>query len=54
MLNKLEKNEIQELVFSELYTKAQAIIRSLAISGVIGKVMSSIELADLLYVAYNV
>lgn len=48
-----DKNEIQELVFSELYTKAQAIIRSLAISGVIGKVMSSIELADLLYVAYN-
>ena len=49
----LAKEEIRELAFSELYTRAQAIIRALAVSGVNGKVMSSTELADLLYVAYN-
>lgn len=49
----LSKEEIRELAFSELYTRAQAIIRALSVSGVIGKVMSSTELADLLYVAYN-
>ena len=49
----LSKEEIRELAFSELYTRAQAIIRALSVSGVMGKVMSSTELADLLYVAYN-
>ena len=49
----LAKEEIRELAFSELYTRAQAIIRALAVSGVNGKVMSSTGLADLLYVAYN-
>lgn len=49
----LAKEEIREMAFSELYTRAQAVIRALGVSGVIGKVMSSTELADLLYVAYN-
>lgn len=49
----LDKSEMKELAFSDLYTKAQAIIRALAVTGVMGKVMSSVELADLLYVAYN-
>ena len=49
----LSKEEIRELAFSELYTRAQAIIIALSVSGVMGKVMSSTELADLLYVAYN-
>ena len=48
-----DKEELKELAFSELYTKAQALIRALSISGVVGKIMSSIELIDLLYVAYN-
>ena len=48
-----DKNEIKELAFSELYTRAQAIIRTLGVSGVIGRVLASTELADLLYVAYN-
>lgn len=48
-----DKDEIRELAFSELYTRAQAIIRTLSVSGVIGKVLSSTELVDLLYVAYN-
>lgn len=47
------KEEIRELAFSELYTQAQSIIRALSISGVMGKVMSSTELVDLLYFAYN-
>ena len=49
----MDKEEISERAFSELYTRAQAIIATLAVSGVAGKVMSSVELADLLYVAYN-
>lgn len=49
----LDKEELKELAFSELYTKAQSIIRTLSISGVMGNIMTSTELADLLYVAYN-
>lgn len=48
-----DKEEIKEMAFSELYTKAQAIIRALSISGVVGRIMSSTDLVDLLYVAYN-
>ena len=48
-----DKDEIRELAFSELYTRAQAIIRTLSVSGVAGRVLSSTELADLLYFAYN-
>ena len=47
------KNELREIAFSELYTRAQSIIRTLSACGVLGKVMSSTELVDLLYVAYN-
>ncbi len=47
------QEEIREMAFSELYTKAQSIIRTLSMCGVIGKVMTSTELVDLLYVAYN-
>lgn len=51
--NDFDKEEIKEFAFSELYTRAQAIIRALSASGVIGKVMTSTELVDLLYFAYN-
>ena len=47
------KEEIRSLAFSELYTRAQGIIRSIASCGVIGNIMSSYDLMDLLYVAYN-
>lgn len=47
------KEELREIAFSELYTRAQSIIRTLSACGVLGKVMSSTELVDLLYVAYN-
>ena len=48
-----DQEEIREMAFSELYTKAQSIIRTLSACGVAGKVMTSTELVDLLYVAYN-
>ena len=47
------KEEIDNIAFSELYTRAQTLIRALSASGVTGKVMNSEELAELLYVAYN-
>ncbi len=47
------KDEIQAMAFSELYTRAQSIIRTLSACSVNGKILNSIELAELLYVAYN-
>ena len=51
--NNFDKKEITNLAFSELYTRAQSIIRTLSVCGVNGKVLNSDALADLLYVAYN-
>ena len=48
-----DKTELKNLAFSELYTRCQAIITSLSSSGVIGKILGSNSLADLLYMAYN-
>ena len=48
-----DKQEIRNLAFSELYTRAQSIIRTLAVCGVNGRVLDSNQLVDLLYVAYN-
>ena len=47
------EDEIRNLAFSELYTKAQSIISSLYVCGIKGKVLDSVELIELLYVAYN-
>ena len=47
------KEELRNMAFSELYTKAQAIIRTLSACSVMGKVLNSNELVELLYVAYN-
>lgn len=49
----MEKYEIQDAAFSELYTKAQSIIRTLYSCSVSSRVLSSNEIAELLYVAYN-
>lgn len=49
----MEKYELQEAAFSELYTKAQAIIRTLYSCSVTTKILDSEEIAELLYVAYN-
>ena len=51
--NNFDKEEIKNLAFSELYTRAQSIIRTLSVCEVNGRVLSSLELVDLLYVAYN-
>lgn len=48
-----DKEEIANLAFSELYTKAQSIVSSLSVCGIKGKILNSTELAELLYVAYN-
>lgn len=47
------KDEIANITFSDLYTKAQTIINSLGVCGVTGKILDTVELAELLYVAYN-
>ena len=48
-----DKEEILNIAFSELYTKAQTIISSLSVCGINGKILDSVQLAELLYVAYN-
>lgn len=47
------KDEINNMAFSELYTKAQSIISALSVCNVNGKILDSNELAKLLYIAYN-
>lgn len=45
--------ELKNMAFSELYTKSQSIIRTLSSCSINGKILSSNELVELLYVAYN-
>ena len=45
--------ELNDLVFSELFTRTQTILNALTSSEIAGKVLNSEELAELLYVAYN-
>lgn len=52
-LSNLDKEETKNLVFSELYTRAQSIISSIAGCSVRAKILKSNELVDLLYMAYN-
>ena len=49
----LDKEEIKGMAFSELYTRSQAIARALSSTGVTGKILTSVDLVDFLYVAYN-
>lgn len=51
--NNFDKIEVRGMAFSELYTRCQSIINTLSVCGVNGKILTSNELADLLYVAYN-
>lgn len=48
-----DKEEIKNLAFSELYTKAQSIISALFVCGINSKILDSTQLMELLYVAYN-
>ena len=50
---KYDKEEVKNIAFSELYTKAQSIIRTLSATTVVGKILDSNELVELLYMAYN-
>lgn len=52
-VSKYSKEEINDIAFTELYTRAQSLIRALSSAEVSGKVLDSEELAELLYVAYN-
>ena len=47
------KEEIQSMVFSELYTRARAVINTLFSCQVQGKILNSMELIELLYQSYN-
>lgn len=51
--NQYDQSEIRNIAFSELYTKAQSIIRALLSCSVNARVLNSDELTDLLYVVYN-
>lgn len=51
--NNFSKDEISNIAFSELYTKAQSIISSLSVCGINSKILDSTEISELLYVAYN-
>lgn len=51
--NDLDKAEIKNLAFSEVYTRAQSIIGSISSCGVRGKILKTNELIELLYMAYN-
>lgn len=52
-ISNYSKEEIDNMCFSELYTRCQTILHALAPSEVTGKILDSEELAELLYVAYN-
>lgn len=45
--------EISNIAFSELYTRAQSTISLISVCGISSKILDSVELADLLYSAYN-
>lgn len=47
------KEEVDSMCFAELYTRSQALMRSLGTSSVNSRVLNSEELAELLYIAYN-
>ena len=51
--NKYDKLEQRNYAFSELYTRSQAVIRTLSACGINSKVLDSNELVELLYIAYN-
>lgn len=48
-----DKSEVKNMAFSELYTRARAVINALYACQVTGKILNSEELTELLYIAYN-
>lgn len=51
--NKYDKLEQRNFAFSELYTRAQSVIRTLSVCGINSRILTSNELVELLYMAYN-
>ncbi len=51
--NVYSEDEVRNLAFSELYTRAQSTISLLSVCGIAGRILDSMEIADLLYTAYN-
>lgn len=52
-LDKYSKEEIYNMCFAELYTRCQNIASALGTSQITSSILTSEELAELLYVAYN-
>ena len=50
---KFDQEEIRSMAFSELYTRSQSVVRTLGVCGINARVMTSNELVELLYMAYN-
>lgn len=48
-----DKSEVRNMAFSELYTRARAVINALFACQVSGKILNSEELTELLYISYN-
>lgn len=48
-----DKREISSMAFSELYTRAQSLVNSLNECDVRGRILTSQEIVELLFVAYN-
>ncbi len=51
--NKFDKEEADNIFFSELYTRTKTLVRAISTAGVVGRILDSEELSELLYVAYN-
>lgn len=51
--NNFSKDEIYEISHRELYTRANSLINSLMTCSVVGRVLTSEELIELLFVSYN-
>ena len=49
----LDLEEKRNMIFAELYTRAQSVIRTLYACSMKCKILNSYEIADLLYMAYN-
>lgn len=47
------KDEIENMAFAELYTRCQSTISLLSVCGISSKILDSVELTNLLYMAYN-
>ena len=53
MATNFTKEDAHDLAYSELYTRCRSIAGALAPCGVQTSIMNSMELAEMLYVAYN-